>query len=695
MVRESLIVMAETAVVESSPPLRRHKPLETSSPSSFVSAKSHFEKLTHELFVEILQKLPLKLIHLCKCVSKHWYALISTPHFARCYIQNCSFLVPPFALFYQYQNRAVQLTSESPIFESRGFSLNFLPSSKPSSSSSSASSSSNQHEPDPIRYLASSNGLVLCSPTLTFQRVYYVCNPLTMHWVHLPRSPTCHERVVIGFVCKTSYSSDGTTCTTSFRLVRIHPFEKPQFPPPRSGNLKFDIFSSDTWKWREIIISTQGDSFIMTPDLCNAVVCNGILHWMYLYHGKIFAYDPFNNPDQFRTIRQPKDTCSTFEHRLGECQGHLRFIQLYRSTLSIWELKDYSGVEWSLVHNVELDRLKSEDSLWVRNNKVLVLPLHPIDADIVYLHVSHRIILCNMRSKTLKEVCFPDAYWTVWHLMTFAFVLPWWPTTVPQFQRNAIRINGQSIQVSEPTIHIHAQEDILNPQQEAAAPEPTRGQLVDKQVVNEGDVRSNKLQIDKDNTNACPLGSQGVVSTEKCQGQEEGISTQAQCKVSQTTAALISSTAAQNQSVIWRGISMTHELATILVEVTLLHPETFQCLEKKFLFFKQFVFESVGKILLILRQFRHRAVSASEVQFIKSTMDDLKEANIEIAWLEDQLPLAEMKMAKVQLAVRMERIQKDIAEVEEVATRLKGKYATLKESFDAIKDVDVNQLGSG
>ncbi|XP_059638965.1 F-box protein At5g49610-like [Cornus florida] len=455
--------MTVMAVVAGCPPFRRHKPSKSSSPTSSVTTNPPFDNLTHELFIEILQRLPLKLIHLCKCVSKRWYDLISTPHFTRCYIQNCSSLVPPFALFYQCIDGAVKLTSESPIFQSRGFSLNFLPSLNPSSSSS------DQHEPDPIRYLASSNGLVLCSATLTFQRVYYVCNPLTMHWVELPPPPTCQNWVIIGFVCKPSHSFDNTSCTTSFRVVRIHRFEKPNYPPPRSANLKLDIFSSDTWKWTESIISTRGRNFIMSNEVSNAVVCNGILHWMYLYNGKIFAYDPFNNTDQFRTIRQPKERFPLYyECFLGECQGHLRFIQFHRSILGIWELKDSNGLEWSFVHNVDLDRMKLDHCLF----GVSILPLHSTDQDIIYLHIYPRIMICNVRSRTLN-VCSLGPIYRLQHSMAFPFVLPWWPTSVPQFQRKALKTDGRSIQVSEPRMNIQAPEDPVNSQQEAAAEEPT------------------------------------------------------------------------------------------------------------------------------------------------------------------------------------------------------------------------------
>ncbi|XP_059644377.1 F-box protein At5g49610-like [Cornus florida] len=245
----------EATVVLSSPPFRKRKLFESSTTFS-ITTKSLFDKLPDQVFEEILQRVPLKLTNICKCVSKHWYALISTPHFARCYVHHRSSLVPPFALFYQVSDRlcAVQLTTKSPIFKSPGFSLNFLPSSYPSPSSP------DRIQPEPIRHLASSNGLLLCSASLFFQKIYYVCNPLTMHWVELPSPPTCHEMVVIGFLCK---PSDCPSCTSSFRVVRIHVFN----PGPWSTNLKLEIFSSDEWKWTETIISTPDGTFVHASTL--------------------------------------------------------------------------------------------------------------------------------------------------------------------------------------------------------------------------------------------------------------------------------------------------------------------------------------------------------------------------------------------------------------------------------------------
>ncbi|XP_059644725.1 uncharacterized protein LOC132286409 isoform X2 [Cornus florida] len=243
---------------------------------------------------------------------------------------------------------------------------------------------------------------------------------------------------------------DSSTSTTSFRVVRIHQLE----PPQRSANLKLEIFSSDTWKWTETFISTQARNFTVSHcchPRSNAVVCNGILHWMSLYHGKIFAYDPFNNTDRYSTIEKPKDRNTKVNRRtviyhLGKCQGHLRFIKYYPPFLSIWELKNYNGLEWSLVHKVDLKIMESDDRrMPCRIINTLSIPsLHPINGNIIYLHNDNHLVLCNISNRTLKRVCYVRYNYHCFSLF-FPFVLPRWPTPVPQLQQNALRTDGRNI----------------------------------------------------------------------------------------------------------------------------------------------------------------------------------------------------------------------------------------------------------
>ncbi|XP_059638993.1 uncharacterized protein LOC132281293 [Cornus florida] len=212
---------------------------------------------------------------------------------------------------------------------------------------------------------------------------------------------------------------------SSFRVVRIH---KRQIQD--TTNLELEIFSSDSWKWTQTIVSTKEQKPLYFSPI---VSCNGILYWTYVDRANIFAYDPFTNTDHFRIITQPKDKDKYHgvKHSLGKRHGILSFTQCYASTLSIWELKDYSGLEWSLVHKVDLNTMKLDHRT--------IPAIHPIYGDLIYLHIRRTFVLCNMRTRTLKEVCSLIPYCT--YPVVSPFVLPFWPTPVPVplRQRNVLR----------------------------------------------------------------------------------------------------------------------------------------------------------------------------------------------------------------------------------------------------------------
>lgn len=117
------------------------------------------------LLTEILQRLPVKHIFMFKCVSRRWFTLISDPFFARSYAtrinDSLSFSTSqPWNLLFRYLFE-IRILPSSMIddrvalkqfqdFSLPGFSLNYLPS----------------EQDCPIKILASSNGLLLCSESL-------------------------------------------------------------------------------------------------------------------------------------------------------------------------------------------------------------------------------------------------------------------------------------------------------------------------------------------------------------------------------------------------------------------------------------------------------------------------------------------------------------------------------------------------
>lgn len=402
------------------------------------SLPPHMDRLTEELVIEVLQRLPLKDANRCKCVCKRWFNLISSPYFARCYNSHRFSFPPPFALFFQYENayrwevpvnlRGIQLANNAynhPILNSSGFSLSFLP---PSSTS------------EPVHFLASSNGLVLCSTTVLYEKklklekvLYYVCNPLTMHWVALPPPPNCHKRVRIGFISTPDFDNG---IISRFKVVRIPEFEK---CTQLYTNLSLEIFSSETGEWTDFVISWHEPVFSCFFLCDSAVVCNGMLHWINVYLDQIFAYDPNKtaNYQEFRTILFPKEHCNkAYVHLFGESQGHLRYAEFHQGTFRVWELDDYSSGEWSLVHKFHKSEIVvGEDprlAKFLTRDFILMLAFHPIEGDVMFLYWSRHIIEFNMRSRSLKWLCSLAEQAASIHRTIFPYVLPWWPISAPQ-----------------------------------------------------------------------------------------------------------------------------------------------------------------------------------------------------------------------------------------------------------------------
>jgi hypothetical protein len=130
-------------------------------------------KLTDDLVVEVLSRLPFKSFCRFKCVSKAWLAFSSDPHYCK------KLLKIPTGLLYQHRNNAavsaIRLASLPHNDKEFDEALSFLP----------------QYEQ--LELMDSCNGLVLCkykssSTALGICR-FIVCNPATREWRMLPGTP--------------------------------------------------------------------------------------------------------------------------------------------------------------------------------------------------------------------------------------------------------------------------------------------------------------------------------------------------------------------------------------------------------------------------------------------------------------------------------------------------------------------------
>ncbi|KAL6850458.1 hypothetical protein ACP4OV_021085 [Aristida adscensionis] len=126
------------------------------------------DKLTNDLVVEILSKVPYKSFCQCKCVSKTWLSFSSNP----CY---CKKLPKPFTgglIYQEHDGTAIKLVGPNPNDGSTDTSLSFVP------------------HYELLELVDCCNGLLLCrygsTSHLADGSKIVVCNPATRQWTELP-----------------------------------------------------------------------------------------------------------------------------------------------------------------------------------------------------------------------------------------------------------------------------------------------------------------------------------------------------------------------------------------------------------------------------------------------------------------------------------------------------------------------------
>ncbi|KAL6282196.1 hypothetical protein ACE6H2_013125 [Prunus campanulata] len=156
----------------------------------------NLDDLPDIVLIEIICRLPRESAVVCRCVSKRWFSLLSSnTYFLRRFLCVQSENQKPISgtvIFTNPRQPGKFFSSEPP---ERKLSLSFLPCFQGSVSSSNT---------QPI-VVGAYNDLVLCCPTMSFQRDYYICNPYTRQWDALPPAPRCHEEVRVGFISEPYY----------------------------------------------------------------------------------------------------------------------------------------------------------------------------------------------------------------------------------------------------------------------------------------------------------------------------------------------------------------------------------------------------------------------------------------------------------------------------------------------------------
>ncbi|CAA0828040.1 Unknown protein [Striga hermonthica] len=405
------------------------------------------------ILMEVVCRLPIKMVIRCKSVSKQWLSLISDPSFACFYnitsrgwqasaFSGSVWRRPPWVFIFNKMSAegcGMTLFSEEKLMD---IMYPFPNSPSPNYCVLPIPKSQQQQQDKKRRIWATihaiHDGLVLykwkCIDEL------YICNPMTNHWFPLPRSPKYITRAnaSYGFITRVEAG-----ILTSYRVVIV------RYHPQKQFFIELVVFCPESGKWVEYTIhSTRA---VRVSFLKKCVLLNGKLHWNDCELGLI-AYDPYTSPDEMRLIDFPMARYRGYEpganySSCGVHQGLLKYFEVINpcgghrgfSQLKIWVLEDYDMGGWCLQHMVEYEDIRIGGPLY---GSTLVADLdlvcfHPYDADIVYLRWFRDLVSYNMRTRELTPLGLPHEpekhfrFVCSEHRLCFPLVLPPWPICIP------------------------------------------------------------------------------------------------------------------------------------------------------------------------------------------------------------------------------------------------------------------------
>ncbi|KQJ99613.1 F-box protein At5g62510 [Brachypodium distachyon] len=297
-------------------------------------------RLTSDLFIEIISRLPVKAVGRAKCVSKTWRNLIQHP-------DHRSKLPHALAGFFynRYNDSVERLPSTMPNFTNVSGdvcpfncpSFDFLP----------------IHQR--IELLDCCNGLLLLrlfdnQDADAFS--YVVCNPATKNWTALPNS--IQSRVKL---CIVRLGFDPAVSS------HFHVFEflEDEYEYDITG---LGVYSSEKSEWVYTEEIGSGDDIIrLLHDNSPSIFVNGCLHFVTM-EPAVVAVD--TKGKTWRIIRAPDGGSDDEEAGMGHgfiqhSQGCLHYSNLERHgegiQLVVYVLMEYGSQDWILKHSIDLSYL--------------------------------------------------------------------------------------------------------------------------------------------------------------------------------------------------------------------------------------------------------------------------------------------------------------------------------------------------
>ncbi|VAI08568.1 unnamed protein product [Triticum turgidum subsp. durum] len=355
-------------------------------------------KLTDDLVVEILSRLPFKSFCRFKCVCKAWLAFSSNPDYCK------ELLKIPMGLLYQHRydefdndfdDSAIKLASLPHNDKEFDEALSFLP----------------QYEQ--LELLDSCNGLVLCkykSSCTPFGICrFIVCNPATREWKMLPDTPPSHYDPFYNM----SILAFSTSWSANFYVFN---FQRLSTRYLGFGPVKLQVFSSDLSTWFLDDTSWLSGTSVSQPHMFidGALYVHTDLHEIMVL--KSLEETSSGIAPSLRTIKLPHENVgfvARFGQRcFGQSSGALQYAlpEEDARTILVWSLDVDEPYEWSLKYRLSMSHAFGRDNLcqygvhsWQCDYEVIALDLER-DGVLLFDKRADKLRLYNTRTGELDEI---------------------------------------------------------------------------------------------------------------------------------------------------------------------------------------------------------------------------------------------------------------------------------------------------
>ncbi|KAI5021344.1 hypothetical protein ZWY2020_055189 [Hordeum vulgare] len=341
---------------------------------SKAEAAAAASRLTDDLIVEILSRLPFRSVCRSKCVSKSWRDLIAHPAHRKKLPQTLA------GVLYMTITRAAGFRNHLAGVSADAEGLDVDP--------SLAFLRPTEHRP--FRLVNACNGLLLCSyhPDAESRVRFVVCNPVTRTWTELPPGPQPRPNVC-GSHRQFHLAFDPAVPS------HFHVFDFDRTDD--MGLTGVSIYSSRTGAW------SQRDTGLIDSVVLehHSVLVHGMLHVVGNQHRKNINNTWKNNTvlmavdmegKVWKTISIPR---GKYGYTVGWSQGYLHYATIspvpltvrddddedslrLAEEVAIWRLEDYDSQQWALKHGFRIDKVLS-----VAEVEYQLVGFHP-DRDIFF-----------------------------------------------------------------------------------------------------------------------------------------------------------------------------------------------------------------------------------------------------------------------------------------------------------------------